>query len=211
MMVVKNPMDNADDIKIKGFTFFRSYYESLSALDPDSRLRIYDAIFAYAFDGITPQLSNIESVVFKLILPTLDTSIKKYINSVRNGRKCVSKDPSEPQTHPSNTPDTPQTVTGYRIQDSGSWSQDFGSNNQESGKVNKDTGFAPPSLQDVQAYIADNGLCVSADDFYNYYSSNGWHIKDTAMADWQAAIRSWHSRSSSAGKLPRRTDLDDIM
>ena len=44
-------MDNADDIDIviKGITFFRSYYESLAGLEAESRLRLYDAIFAYAF------------------------------------------------------------------------------------------------------------------------------------------------------------------
>ena len=95
-------MDNADDIDIviKGITFFRSYYESLADLEAESRLRLYDAIFAYAFDGTEPDLTNIESVVFRLIRPTIDKSISKYRNSVKNGRKCVGKDPSDAQTDP---------------------------------------------------------------------------------------------------------------
>lgn len=79
-------MDN-EEIVIKGFTFFRSYYESLSDLEPESRLRLYDSIFAYAFDGAIPDLSNVESVVFKLVKPTIDKSIQKYISSMQNGKK----------------------------------------------------------------------------------------------------------------------------
>lgn len=94
-------MDNkSDEIEIKGFTFFKSYYESLSDLDPDSRLHLYDAIFAYAFEGKNSELSGLESVVFRLIRPTIDKSISKYRNSVKNGRKCVGKDPSDAQTDP---------------------------------------------------------------------------------------------------------------
>lgn len=72
------------------------------------------------------------------------------------------------------------------------------------------TGFAPPSLAEVKAYIADNGFCVSADDFFNYYTSNGWTIRGVKMSDWQAAVRSWNSRPG-ARKPQRRDDLDDIM
>ena len=222
---------DSEEIKINGFTFFRSYYESLSDLDPEPRLRIYDAIFGYAFDGIAPQLSNVESVVFKLVKPTIDKSIQKYISSVQNGKKGGrggKDDPAGTQRNPEKPSETQQNPSrtqseagkGNRIEDLGSGIQDMGlgsgiqdceSSSKDSGQKNKDTGFAPPSLADVQQYITDNGMCVSADDFYNYYSSNGWTIKGSKMADWQAAVRSWHSRSKSTGKQPRRTDLDDIM
>ena len=89
-------MDN-NDIEIKGFTFFRSYYESLSDLEPESRLRLYDAIFAYAFDGAIPELSNVESVVFKLVKPTIDKSIQKYVSSVKNGQKGGRGGKDDPQ------------------------------------------------------------------------------------------------------------------
>ena len=72
------------------------------------------------------------------------------------------------------------------------------------------TGFVPPTLAAVKAYIADNGFFISADDFYNYYTSNGWTIKGVKMSDWKAAVRSWYSRPGNR-KLPRNDDLDDIM
>ena len=140
----------------------------------------------------------------------------------------IQPEPSETQQNPAKPSETQQNPAGTqseagkgnRIEDLGSGIQDMGfgsgiqdfeSSSKDSGQKNKDTGFAPPSLADVQQYITDNGMCVSADDFFDYYSSNGWRIKDTAMADWQAAIRSWHSRNKRNGKLPRRNDLDDIM
>lgn len=72
------------------------------------------------------------------------------------------------------------------------------------------TGFSPPTLAAIKAYIADNGFCIRAEDFFDYYTSNGWTIKGTKMSDWQAAVRSWNRRPG-ARKPPRNDDLDDIM
>lgn len=70
--------------------------------------------------------------------------------------------------------------------------------------------FEPPTVDEIRAYISENGFCVNAVSFFDYYASNGWTIKGVKMADWKATVRSWHNRKKESEK-PRLDDLDDIM
>lgn len=57
-----------------GFTFFRSYYEAIRELEAEQRLELYDAITAYALDGVEPELSGVAKACFLLMRPVLDKS-----------------------------------------------------------------------------------------------------------------------------------------
>lgn len=51
--------------------------------------------------------------------------------------------------------------------------------------------FAPPTLEDVQAYCSERKNSVDAQRFIDYYSSNGWKVGKNPMRDWKAAVRTW--------------------
>ena len=53
--------------------------------------------------------------------------------------------------------------------------------------------FVPPSVDDVKAYCKEKNITnVDADQFVDYYQSNGWRVGGkSAMKDWRAAIRNW--------------------
>ena len=59
--------------------------------------------------------------------------------------------------------------------------------------------FAPPSREDVSAYITDKKYHVNPDKFMSHYESNGWKVGKNPMKDWQAAIRSWESSDKTNG------------
>lgn len=63
----------------KGFTFYRSFYDSVKDLDQEKQFMFYKAIIEYALDNIDPDLSDkyVKSI-FTLIKPNIDASIKKY-------------------------------------------------------------------------------------------------------------------------------------
>lgn len=65
---------------------YRSFYEALSELPDEQRLRLYDAIMRYSLDGIEPQLTGLDSAVFKLIKPQIDANSKRYENGKKGGR-----------------------------------------------------------------------------------------------------------------------------
>lgn len=62
----------------------------------------------------------------------------------------------------------------------------------------KNSRFVPPTLEEVSAFIAENGYRVDAGRFIDYYTANGWMAGKTKMKDWKAAVRNWHRREKEA-------------
>lgn len=56
-----------------------------------------------------------------------------------------------------------------------------------------------PGLQDVKAYIQENGLQMDAEQFYDYYTARGWKLGDSPVADWTALARNWSRRQRKEG------------
>lgn len=63
------------------FTFYRSFYRAIGRIRSKSaRADAYDAVCAYALDGVLPELesmSDAAAIAFELIQPNLDTSNRK--------------------------------------------------------------------------------------------------------------------------------------
>ena len=51
--------------------------------------------------------------------------------------------------------------------------------------------FAPPSLEEVEAYCKERGNTVDAAQFIDFYASKGWLVGKVVMKDWKAAVRTW--------------------
>ena len=51
--------------------------------------------------------------------------------------------------------------------------------------------FTPPTLEEVKAYCAERGGKVDAENWYDWYSANGWKVGKNPMKDWKAAVRTW--------------------
>ena len=58
-----------------------------------------------------------------------------------------------------------------------------------------------PVLQDIKAYIQENGLSVDAEQFYDYYTARGWMLSGTQIVDWTALLRNWERRERKEGVL----------
>lgn len=74
----------------------------------------------------------------------------------------------------------------------------------------KKKNFIPPSLREVEAYVAERGNKINSQKFIDYYTSNGWMVGRNKMRDWKAAIRNWESNKSfstggSNGAPPKQT------
>lgn len=66
--------------------------------------------------------------------------------------------------------------------------------------------FVPPTLADIQDYIAEKNLSVSADRFYSYYESNGWRVGKNSMKSWKAALHSWNARDRQEKQQAKDND-----
>ncbi len=78
-----------------GFIFYSSFYESISELDSDTRLQIYDAVMLYALHGKKSDLSGVPAALFKLIQPQLDANNARYENGCKGGRPKTMAKPKQ--------------------------------------------------------------------------------------------------------------------
>lgn len=76
--------------------------------------------------------------------------------------------------------------------------------------------FLKPSLNEIEEYCKERKNSIDANKFYDYYSSNGWHVGKNPMKDWKAAIRTWEksqyyspAKKNSNFEVPAYIDPQD--
>lgn len=73
-------------------------------------------------------------------------------------------------------------------------------NDNKNKKKNKKEKFVKPTLEEVQKYIQEKCLNVSAEGFIDYYEANGWLVGKNKMKDWKATLRNWNRRQGGTDK-----------
>lgn len=63
--------------------------------------------------------------------------------------------------------------------------------------VQGETGFIKPKVEDVIAYLSENGINspIEAEKFVDFYTSKNWMVGKNKMKDWKAAVRNWFRNS----------------
>ena len=71
-----------------------------------------------------------------------------------------------------------------------------------------------PTLEELKAYIAENGYTFPAEAFMDYYESNGWKVGRNPMKSWQATCRTWQRhelpRKEQDSQGPVSPEIDNI-
>lgn len=62
--------------------------------------------------------------------------------------------------------------------------------------------FVKPTLEEVKKYCQERNNNIDAENFIDYYESNGWKVGRNPMKDWKACIRTWEKN--------KREKLNDI-
>ena len=60
--------------------------------------------------------------------------------------------------------------------------------------------FIKPTVEEIAAFCKEKKYNVNAQQFFNYYESNGWKIGRNAMKSWQAAVQNWNARDKANNK-----------
>ncbi len=68
-----------------GFTFYKSFKDSLSELPDEDKLLMYESICDYALDGKEPDLNGFAKSLFTLIEPTLKGERSRFFNGCKGG------------------------------------------------------------------------------------------------------------------------------
>ena len=110
-----NNNTDKENPKRDAFSFFWSFKDAIMGLeDEKEKLAIYEALTDYAFLGIEPtDLTPICKIIWKLVKPNIDSSIKRYDACVNNGKKGAEygslggrpKNKKTPKETPKETPE----------------------------------------------------------------------------------------------------------
>ena len=89
--------------------FYRSIANALAELDADTYKKMMMGVFAYAFDGIEPDVKEgVEKMAWIFIKPQIDACVRRYENQCENGKKGgrpkTQKNPNKTQTKPNGNP-----------------------------------------------------------------------------------------------------------
>ena len=198
--------------------YVKAYYdwvEQTAALDDAERGRLFIAILEYARSGECPPLSGRESVLFPVFRSVIDRDAEKAEsnsqNGLRGGRKKkateselkrikateseakqIAKSESN-QSEPKRTEATESEAKPTKDRRQKTEDEDIRQKTKDvsllHGAIERAKRFTPPTLAEVQSYVAERQSCVDPQGFIDYYASKGWLVGKTPMKDWKAACR----------------------
>lgn len=70
--------------------------------------------------------------------------------------------------------------------------------------------FKKPTLEEISNYCSEINYELDAQQFYDYYESNGWKVGRNPMKDWKATLRQWKARESKQISKPKPKTVFDL-
>lgn len=165
------------------------YYETFETIiekikDIEEREWLRKVIIQYGLYGTAPDTFNSEAleIAWTICKDLIDQQYhRREVNAAnRAGKKA------EPATNEENSAIEPQPEEkpAQEIQ-------------QEKPKRKN---FEKPTVEEIAAYCKEKNYNINAQQFFNYYESNGWKIGRNSMKSWQAAVQNWNIRDKTNNK-----------
>lgn len=206
----------------KQFTWYRSYYDALKELPAEEFRDIVLAVCAYALDGEEPELSGVARAIFTLIRPTLEVGRSKAENRSRTEQTPISAE--QTGNKPEQTKNKPEQTQNKQKQTDNKPEQTRKEKEKEKEREKESENdsycsppppsgpkrFVPPTLAEVQSYVAQRQSPVDPQGFIDFYASKGWMVGKTPMKDWKAACRNaetWERWSRTEASAPPQKGL----
>lgn len=199
----------------KQFTWYRSYYDALKEIPAEEFRAIVLAVCAYALDGEEPELSGVARAIFTLIRPTLEVGRSKAENRSRAEQTPLSAEQGnnkreQTENKRKQTDNKPEQTSKEKEKEK---EREKESENDSYCSPPPPSGpkrFVPPTLAEVQSYVAERQSPVDPQGFIDFYASKGWMIGKTPMKDWKAACRNaetWERWSRTEDSAPPKKGL----
>lgn len=185
------------------------YRELFAELEFDDIGRLVIAMMDYK-DGQEPKIDGNERFVWPFVRRDIDNAREAYLetcqrqsaNGAKGGRPKKPTASDENQVVSEKTQKTQCFFEKPKKAKDNSNSNN--NNNTPNGVCNTRAGrFTPPTLAEVQSYVAERHSAVDPQGFIDFYESKGWMVGKTPMKDWKAACRNaekWERRSAPAKK-----------
>ena len=189
-----------------GFTFYRSFRDSIGMTDEADQLMLYKAIADYALDGIEPDTSTLGALgrlCWTAICPNIKSGVTNFRNGCNGGAPKGNKNAKkQPKNNPNSTEKQPAETSNENENENGNeYINKLSNESKESADkphkvASKRTAFVAPPIEEVIDYFSTiEGTKNDAECFYDHFTANGWKVSGKSpMKDWQAAARIWMRR-----------------
>jgi len=135
--------------------------------------------------GYQPADKQLETAIQQVFQPP--DNPESTGNQPAGNQQTTSNQPAGNRQSTGNQPAINQQSTGNQPQYKNERIKDI----KEGKKGEKGCGARIPSLGEVAAYVAAEGLRVDAADFVDYYAACDWKIRGSPIVNWQALARKW--------------------
>lgn len=159
--------------------FYRSFYEAMKQLEPQTKSDVFDAILEFGLNGNEIELNGIAKTVFILIKPQLTANIKRYENGMQPKRKRNANEKQNESRHETNE------NANENANDNDNENED---NKQHTKRKEK---FEAPVLEEVKLFFSENGYKPDvAQNAFHYYNEAGWKdSRGKAIQNWKQKMR----------------------
>ena len=166
------------------FQYYETFENILEKIkDIEEREHMRKTIINYGLYGTLPAgLSELEEMAWTICKDLIDQQThRREVNAAnRAGKKA---EPATPEENSAVEPQ-PEEKPAQEIQ-------------PEKPKAKK---FVKPTVEEIAAFCKEKKYNVNAQQFFNYYESNGWKIGRNSMKSWQAAVQNWNARDKANNK-----------
>ena len=162
------------------------YYETFETIcekfkDPLQREAFRKKIIEYGLHGTEPVIDNeLEDMAWTIVQELIDQQLhRREVNRQNREGKKAEKQAEAKAAEKSEAPEK-----------------------SEKSEDTKPRKFEKPTVDEIKAFINEQGLKIDAETFFNYYESTGWKIGGRAtMKSWRAAVLNWNARDKKSGTL----------
>jgi len=204
-------------MRVDSAVFYTNWLETIEEMDDDlQQLEAYRAIHRYQAYHEEPDVQGAPKLIFMMAKPIIDDLYSRRVSSIEKGKKGgrprIDKSGEEPEDKSKNRglfqkkPTLLKEKT-YPFSEKNLYENDNDNENDNENVNENDNNirFAKPSLEQVRSYCRERNNGVDPEQWYDYYSSNGWKVGKNSMKDWKAAVRTWERNSFS-----QKTVSDDL-
>ena len=200
-------------------------------MPPSSRLLYYDLGMAADDDGVVEAFTvmrttgaaddDLRVLVSKGFVSLLNDELVAYITDWSTNNQ-IRKDRYQPSIYKNllvklgdgnqrltdGLPDGNQRSTQYRLGKDSLGKVSTGEENNAATPPRAKR-FTPPTLAEVQSYVAERHSPVDPQEFIDFYESKGWMVGKTPMKNWKAACRNaekWERWAKTADPKEKTPD-----